>query len=67
ILVKTDKFAKDVFLCGNSEENFSDNYFDMLPKTSKKVSIPKEGFSDIVALKNSLKILNLTDSYEDEL
>ena len=67
ILVKTDKFAKDVFLCGNTEENFSDNYFDMLPKTSKKVSIPKEGFSDIVALKNSLKILNLTDSYEDEL
>lgn len=37
IEVSTDVLAKDVYLKGDA--NFSDNFFDMLPKTSKRITL----------------------------
>lgn len=39
IEVSTDVLAKDVYLTGDA--NFSDNFFDMLPKTSKKIILSR--------------------------
>ncbi|WP_312076556.1 glycosyl hydrolase 2 galactose-binding domain-containing protein [Chryseobacterium sp.] len=39
IEVSTDVLAKDVYLMG--ETHFSDNFFDLLPKTSKKIQLSK--------------------------
>lgn len=39
IEVSTDVLAKDVYLIGDS--HFSDNFFDLLPKTSKKIRLSK--------------------------
>lgn len=39
IEISTDVLAKDVYLMG--ETHFSDNFFDLLPKTSKRVKLSK--------------------------
>ncbi len=39
IEVSTDVLAKDVYLIGDT--HFSDNFFDLLPKTSKKIKLSK--------------------------
>jgi beta-mannosidase len=39
IEVSTDVLAKDVYLMGNT--HFSDNFFDLLPKTSKRITLSK--------------------------
>jgi len=39
IEISTDVLAKDVYLMGNT--HFSDNFFDLLPKTSKKITLSK--------------------------
>lgn len=39
IEVSTDVFAKDVYLIGDA--HFSDNFFDLLPKTSKRITLSK--------------------------
>lgn len=39
IEVSTDVLAKDVYLMGDT--HFSDNFFDLLPKTSKRITLSK--------------------------
>ncbi|WP_262152137.1 beta-mannosidase [Chryseobacterium foetidum] len=39
IEISTDVLAKDVYLMGDS--HFSDNFFDLLPKTSKRIKLSK--------------------------
>ena len=39
IEISTDVLAKDVYLMGDT--HFSDNFFDLLPNTSKKISLSK--------------------------
>lgn len=39
IEISTDVFAKDVYLIGDM--HFSDNFFDLLPKTSKRITLTK--------------------------
>ncbi|MDR6403465.1 MULTISPECIES: glycosyl hydrolase 2 galactose-binding domain-containing protein [Chryseobacterium] len=39
IEISTDVLAKDVYLVGDT--HFSDNFFDLLPKTSKKIKLSK--------------------------
>lgn len=39
IEVSADVFAKDVYLVGDT--HFSDNFFDLLPKTSKRITLSK--------------------------
>ena len=67
VLLKTDVLAKNVYLSCGSAQNFSDNFFDMLPQTEKKVTIPKGTFKDIASFRNELKIITLVDSYDLEL
>ena len=65
ITLKTTRFAKSVYLSDGTANNFSTNYFDMLPNSSKVVRIKKEGNLDIDSFKRNLKITSLSDSYED--
>ena len=37
--IKSEKFAKNVFVSSKLESNFSDNYFDLLPKKVKTIKI----------------------------
>jgi beta-mannosidase len=39
IEISTDVLAKDVYLIGNA--HFSDNFFDLLPKTSRRITLSK--------------------------
>ncbi|MCY1689468.1 hypothetical protein OVA29_00015 [Exiguobacterium sp. SL14] len=39
IEISTDVLAKDVYLIGDT--HFSDNFFDLLPKTSKRITLSK--------------------------
>jgi len=62
ILVSTDKLAKNLCLTSTIEGHFSDNYFDLLPNETKKITIKctKEEYTE---LQKSLEIMSLTDSY----
>lgn len=40
IEISTDVLAKDVYLIGDT--HFSDNFFDLLPKTSKRITLSKQ-------------------------
>ncbi|MEQ8478337.1 glycoside hydrolase family 2 protein [Fulvivirga sp.] len=63
VILRTNKLAKDVFISSASDQNFSDNYFDMLPNAEKTVSISKNSL-DLESFKESLKVVTLVDSYE---
>lgn len=52
IEVSTDVLAKDVYLIGNT--HFSDNFFDLLPKTSKKITLSKP--------LNNVEVMSLWDT-----
>ena len=65
IELKTDKLAKNVFLSTNSTHNFSDNYFDMLPNSKKKIGIKKDPSNSLKSFSDSLKVISLVDSYDD--
>ncbi|WP_282088096.1 beta-mannosidase [Aquimarina algiphila] len=64
ILLKTQKIAKDVFLSSDSNANFSDNYFDMLPNTEKRIHIKKSDLETLESFKNTFKVMTLIDSYK---
>ncbi|AZA82909.1 beta-mannosidase [Chryseobacterium lactis] len=54
IEVSTDVLAKDVYLIGNT--HFSDNFFDLLPKTAKRITLsqPLENV-EVMSLWNTFK------------
>lgn len=52
IEVSTDVLAKDVYLIGDA--HFSDNFFDLLPKTSKKITLSKS--------LNNVEVMSLWDT-----
>lgn len=55
IEISTDVLAKDVYLIGNT--HFSDNFFDLLPKTSKRITLSKP-------LKN-VEVMSLWDTMNE--
>lgn len=55
IEVSTDVLAKDVYLIGNP--HFSDNFFDLLPKTTKKIKLSKP--------LEKAEVLSLWDAMQD--
>ena len=57
-------FVKDVFLSINSSNNFSDNYFDLIPNNTKTVFINKENELSLDILRENLKIFSLDQSYK---
>ncbi len=63
VKLRTDKLAKNVFISSNSQYNFSDNYFDMLPNSEKTIFIQKDFSQDIKSFTDNLAIKTLTDSY----
>lgn len=65
VILNTKKLAKNVYLSSDSNFNFSDNYFDMLPNTQKVVTIQKVPFDNLKSFKNRLKIMTLIDTYKD--
>lgn len=57
------KLAKNVFIELSDENQFSDNYFDLLPGNDRKVTFtPTPGISKEWIL-NNLKIISLEDTY----
>lgn len=52
IEVSTNVLAKDVYLIGDT--HFSDNFFDLLPKTSKKITLSKS--------LNNVEVMSLWDT-----
>lgn len=63
LILKAKKLAKDVYLSVGSDNNFSDNYFDMLPNTEKKVTIKKSKLENLELFLEKLKVITLFDSY----
>ena len=64
ITLISEKFVKDVFLSINSSNNFSDNYFDLIPNNTKTVFINKEDELSLDILREDLKIFTLDQSYK---
>ncbi|MBD3905335.1 glycoside hydrolase family 2 protein [Chryseobacterium sp. Ch-15] len=56
IEISTDILAKDVYLMGDT--HFSDNFFDLLPKTSRKITLSKP-------LKN-VEVMTLWDTMNEQ-
>jgi beta-mannosidase len=65
VQLSTKKLAKDVFVSSSSTFNFSDNYFDMLPHTSKTITIKKSALDTLENFKKTLKVISLVDTYSD--
>ncbi len=63
VLLETEKFAKNVYLAVNSSNNFSDNFFDMMPNSKKLVKIKKEPNLDLNFFKKDFKIITLDKTY----
>ena len=63
VTLQSKKLAIGVFASGNFDENFSDNYFNMLPNTEKKITIKKGTIKTLTDFKSQLKIISLIDSY----
>jgi len=63
IELKTTYLAKDVYVSSGSTFNFSDNYFNMLPHTTKTVTIKKSPLEDIESFKAKLTVRTLVDTY----
>ncbi len=66
VTIKNKKLAIGVFASGNFDENFSDNYFNMLPNSEKSIQINKGKMNTIDDFKKKLKIISLVDSYKKE-
>ncbi|TCI85404.1 beta-mannosidase [Tenacibaculum sp. M341] len=66
ITIENKKLAIGVFAAGNFDENFSDNYFNLLPNTQKTIKIKKGNYNTISDFKNALKVMSLVDSYKDD-
>ncbi|CAL2065531.1 beta-mannosidase [Tenacibaculum sp. 190524A05c] len=67
VSLQTKNLAIGVFASGNFDENFSDNYFNMLPNSEKTIRVKKGNISSIEAFKKELKVVSLVDSYNTEL
>lgn len=62
VLLSTDLFARGVFLSIKGIDNFfSDNYFDMLPNTSRTIHVTTN--KDIDTFRTELEITTLGDTY----
>lgn len=62
ILLTTDKLARNVYLqCGDEEGFFSDNYFDMLPSSTVRVTLKSSMSPE--KLKEALTVRTLTTAF----
>ena len=63
VKLKTDVLAKNIFLISNSKENFTNNFFDLLPNKSVEIEIKKDAGQDLFSFKKSFKIMTLDQTY----
>ena len=63
VKLKTDVLAKNIFLISNSKENFTNNFFDLLPNESVEIKIKKETDQDLFSFKKTFKIITLDQTY----
>jgi len=63
VKLKTDVLAKNIFLISDSKENFTNNFFDLLPNESVEIEIKKETDQDLLSFNKSLKIMTLDQAY----
>lgn len=63
VVLKTKKLAKNIYLSADSDNNFSDNYFDMLPNSEKTVTIKKDNLENLKSFLEKLRVISLVDSY----
>lgn len=63
VTLKNKKMAIGVFVGGNFDDNFSENYFDLNPNSEKTIYIPKGNIPTLEEFKNKLNIISLIDSY----
>ena len=62
VVLSNDKFVKDLYVSFEEVDgNFSDNYFDMLPNTTKTIHF--KTLEKLVNPKKILKLYSLTDSF----
>lgn len=61
ITLSSDKLVKDLYLDTDEKGQFSDNYFDLLPK--EKVTVSFKTKEKIDSFGDKLKLFSLTDSY----
>ena len=63
INLKSKSLVKNIFVDIDSKNNFSDNYFDMLPGKKYVISIKKETNLTLIDIKKRIKLLSLYDTY----
>ena len=59
----SENLIKNLFIDSNSEYNFSDNYFDLLPNKEKIIRINRDNFSSASSFEESLHFTSLYDTY----
>jgi len=61
--LETNALAKNLHVSSELNNNFSNNYFDLLPGQPQIISIPKDASGDLNSFKSSITIRTLIDSY----
>jgi len=61
--LETNALAKNLHVSSELNNNFSNNYFDLLPGQPQIISIPKDASGDLNSFKSSIAIRTLIDSY----
>ena len=59
----SENLIKNLFIDSNSEYNFSDNYFDLLPNKEKIIRINRDNFSSTTSFEESIRFISLYDTY----
>jgi len=63
VSLKSKNLVKNVFVDIASSQNFSDNYFDMIPGEEYKISIKKDENLTLDDIKRKINFLSLFDTY----
>jgi beta-mannosidase len=63
VSLKSKNLVKNVFVDIASSQNFSDNYFDMMPGEEYKISIKKDENLTLDDIKRKINFLSLFDTY----
>ena len=63
INLKSQNLVKNIFVDIDSKNNFSDNYFDMIPGKEYIISIKKDTTFKLIDIKKRIKFLSLYDTY----
>jgi beta-mannosidase len=63
INVSSENFAKGVYISSSSNENFSDNYFDLSPREEKIINLNLKDNERLDTLINSIQVRSMWDNF----